>query len=121
MFIFGTSLLLFSAHIYNMEGKSSTQNAQIRRFFYTVCQLIMSECAISLNVKFVLVSSFPLKFANIFSPHLKSSQSNFGSFSAIFILWDENDPLDANVSFTLSEGLTVLPLYFYSQIIENLP
>ena len=25
--------LLFSAHIYCMEGKSSTQNAQIRRFF----------------------------------------------------------------------------------------
>ena len=24
---------LFSAHIYKIEGKSSTQNAQIRRFF----------------------------------------------------------------------------------------
>ena len=26
--------LFFSAHFYNMEGKSSTQNAQMQRFFY---------------------------------------------------------------------------------------
>ena len=26
--------IIISPHIYNMEGKSSTQNAHIRRFFY---------------------------------------------------------------------------------------
>ena len=36
--------LLISAHIYSMEGKSSTQNVQIGRFLLT-CRLIMSyEC-----------------------------------------------------------------------------
>ena len=27
-------ILLISAHIYNMEGKSSTQNAEMERFIY---------------------------------------------------------------------------------------
>ena len=34
--------ILFSARIYNMEGKLSTQNAQSRRSFTLTCQVIMS-------------------------------------------------------------------------------
>ena len=47
--IFGTvGNLLVSAHIYNMEGKSSTQNGEIERFFsrcLPIDNVQMSDCS----------------------------------------------------------------------------
>ena len=60
---------LFSAHIDNMEGKSSTQNAEIERFFKTFlpienvrCVKKSVRCSMVLNLKTFLSPNYS-KFA----------------------------------------------------------
>ena len=43
--------IFISAHIYIMEGKSSTQNAQILRFFPVTCQMIVFDFGNLLTLK----------------------------------------------------------------------